>query len=293
MKSTGIYFLNKKLGETPLECIERFRAERIAQGEPFVDVPLTYAGRLDPMAEGLLICLAGEECKQKDTYLGLDKVYETEFLLGVETDTHDVLGLVVGDKGGMSETGRGNQGPLSEDVIKKALKEFVGERMQTYPAYSSKPHLGKPLFMHARAHGARGHAGIESAILKADMPKREVEIYSIEFLGSTPPLAGLEGLHGLDNLEQEIVRRIGLVKGDFRQDEIVARWRQFFLSVPPHCVQKISLRVHCSSGTYIRALAHELGQKLVKDRGEPWGIRGVGAIAFSIKRTRIGNFILS
>ncbi len=59
----------KELGETPLECLERMRIKHnIGQ-----NTPMTYAGRLDPMADGLLIVLVGEECKKKDTYLGLNK----------------------------------------------------------------------------------------------------------------------------------------------------------------------------------------------------------------------------
>jgi len=56
--------------------------------------PLTYAGRLDPMAEGVLIILVGDECKKKQKYLGLDKEYEIEVLFGLETDTQDILGVI-------------------------------------------------------------------------------------------------------------------------------------------------------------------------------------------------------
>ena len=41
----------KNIGETPLECLERHRKERSIDK----DIPMTYAGRLDPMAEGLMI----------------------------------------------------------------------------------------------------------------------------------------------------------------------------------------------------------------------------------------------
>ena len=86
-KSIIVY---KNLGETPLECLERVRSEQgIAD-----DIPMTYAGRLDPMAEGLLIILIGEECKNKEKYLGLDKTYEFKILVGFSTDTYDLLGMI-------------------------------------------------------------------------------------------------------------------------------------------------------------------------------------------------------
>jgi tRNA pseudouridine55 synthase len=43
----------------------------------------------------------------------------------------------------------------------------------------------------------------------------------------------------------------------------------------------LRLRIHCSSGTYIRSLIHDLGQKL-----------GVGAIMTELRRTRVGPFSL-
>lgn len=44
----------------------------------------------------------------------------------------------------------------------------------------------------------------------------------------------------------------------------------------------VGLRIHCSSGTYIRSLIHDLGQAL-----------GVGAIVTKLKRTKIGNLDLT
>ena len=49
-KNSGLHLLYKNLGETPNKCIERFKKEN----PKYADVPMTYAGRLDPMAEGLI-----------------------------------------------------------------------------------------------------------------------------------------------------------------------------------------------------------------------------------------------
>jgi len=46
--------------------------------------------------------------------------------------------------------------------------------------------------------------------------------------------------------------------------------------------QTITIKVHCSSGTYIRSLANDIGQKI-----------GCGAYLKDLKRTAIGNFNLS
>lgn len=81
--------LYKKVGETPLECLGRW----VKQNPKYENMKMTYAGRLDPMAEGELLVLVGEECYEKEKYLGLDKEYEFDILFGFGTDTYDILGL--------------------------------------------------------------------------------------------------------------------------------------------------------------------------------------------------------
>ena len=82
--------LEKEIGETPLSCTERWRTSR----PDLIGVPLSYAGRLDPMASGKLLILIGEECKQQATYHGLDKEYEFSILFDVSSDSQDVLGRI-------------------------------------------------------------------------------------------------------------------------------------------------------------------------------------------------------
>src|SRR3989344_5610173 len=59
-----IILIHKKEGETPLEALEDFRRKN----KKYKNVKMTYAGRLDPMASGLLLVLAGEEVKKKEKY---------------------------------------------------------------------------------------------------------------------------------------------------------------------------------------------------------------------------------
>ena len=80
----------KEVGETPLEVIQRTRIENNIGN----DIPITYAGRLAPMAEGLLLLLAGDSVHKKEEFLKLDKEYEFQILFGFSTDTHDLLGRV-------------------------------------------------------------------------------------------------------------------------------------------------------------------------------------------------------
>lgn len=49
-------------------------------------------------------------------------------------------------------------------------------------------------------------------------------------------------------------------------------------TLPPKKVVAISLKVNCSSGTYVRSLVHDLGKKL-----------GIGACVAELRRTKIGQ----
>ena len=235
--------VQKKVGETPLECLERFR---ILEGIGAL-VPMTYAGRLDPMAEGALLILVGDECKDKEKYLGLDKEYEVEIVFGISTDTYDALGLAE------LNAGKVDFGALNFDISK-----YVGKFQQPYPPFSSKAVNGEQL--HELARDGR---------LPDEMPTKEVEIYSIEVLGRSSITA--------DELKRRIFMGIDLVKGDFRQAEIRARWNEVLNDDDSNMkFEAIKIRVKCSSGTYMRSLANNIGADI-----------GTDAFALSIKRIAV------
>jgi tRNA pseudouridine(55) synthase len=238
-----IFELYKKEGETPLEAIEKFRKENVRFG----DQKMTYAGRLDPMAEGVLLVLVGEECKNKDEYLGLDKEYEFEILWGFQTDTYDTLGIP-----------KINTRFKHSDILENVgmLEKMKGKFRQKYPPYSSMTVKGKQLFQWAR----------EERLTEIEIPDAEIEIYEAEFLGNRK----IEK----EELLKNILSRIDKVAGDFRQEEIKKEWKNILnnnldVRVPSEFVIS-KFRIKCSSGTYVRGVANELG-----------------GIAYGIKRTRI------
>jgi tRNA pseudouridine55 synthase len=245
----------KEIGETPLEALEKARIRYgISQ-----DVPMTYAGRLDPMAEGVLIVLVGEECKNKEKYLGFDKEYEVEVLFGFATDTYDVLGKVEGREWTASLVE--NASPNKD--LREEVQRFVGKFVQEYPAYSSKT-----------VDGVQLHTLANKGELPNEMPTKEVEIYDIKLLE--------EREINSEVLLEEIKSNIAEVKGDFRQMEILELWQQNLQGLDPYkSFQIIKIKVACSSGTYMRTLAHNLGKAF-----------GMPALAYSIKRTKVGDYSL-
>jgi tRNA pseudouridine55 synthase len=255
----NVLVVYKHIGETPLEVLERVR---ISKGlDPML--PMTYAGRLDPMAEGVLIVLIGEECKQKEKYLGLTKEYEVELLFGIGTDTGDLLGKIVATSDSLNQ----QHNIQYDDEIRRhielrdmgeIIKKLEGKFVQEYPVFSSKTVAGEPLFALAK-----------SGNLPETLPTKEVEIFSIDLLEQREMSSEV--------LLDYIVENIAKVKGDFRQEEIVSLW-QDVLQGNNTLFPIVKIKVSCSSGTYMRALAERLGCAL-----------NIPALAFSIKRTRVGN----
>jgi tRNA pseudouridine55 synthase len=240
--------LYKKLGETPRERLERLRAQK----PHYAHEVLSYAGRLDPMAEGVLLCLVGSANKRRDAYLDLSKEYVLDILFGFSTDTYDILGRVM-------ETG--DASGLTKKLLLQALNEFRGHLSQEYPPYSSKPVEGKSLFEWARANAL-------SSIL---LPTRSVTIYDIE----------IEKLYKVKEpqLLQYIEESVGRVGGDFRQEEILAAWHKNLKKKGDREFPCATVRIACSSGTYARSIAHGVGGHL-----------GVPALALHILRTKAGEY---
>jgi len=80
-------------------------------------------------------------------------------------------------------------------------------------------------------------------------------------------------------LLENIERRVAKVKGDFRQKEILKIWHEKILSNKRRSFFLASFKIKCGSGTYVRAIANDLGEKM-----------NIPALAFSIKRTKIGKW---
>ena len=167
-----------------------------------------HTGTLDPDAVGVLPVCLGRATKLCDMLTDKDKVYEAVMLLGVETDTQDTTGQILKS----SETDE-----LTEEQVRAAVLDFVGDYNQVPPMYSALKINGKKLYELAR----------EGKIV--ERAARRVQIFDIEILSIALP--------------------------------------------------RVTMKVHCSKGTYIRTLCHDIGQKL-----------GCGGCMEELIRTRSGNF---
>jgi tRNA pseudouridine55 synthase len=233
----------KSEGLTPLQAINKFKEQESGLQHEII----SYAGRLDPMAEGILILLIGDENKNRDKYLKLRKVYEAEIIIGISTDTYDALGIVKSIKNEF----------VDEREIKLALSGFKGKQKQKFPPFSSKTVKGKPLFWWIR----------NNKLNEIRIPEKDIEIYELNLHDYKKVLSG--------DFIEKVINKIEKVTGDFRQKEIIDKWREIDTNKE---FVKIKIMVECSSGTYIRGIANQLGE-----------ILKTGAITYSIKRIKIGD----
>ncbi|MEO1221916.1 MAG: tRNA pseudouridine(55) synthase TruB [Pseudomonadota bacterium] len=100
-----------------------------------------HGGTLDPLAEGVLPIALGEATKLAGRMLDASKIYEFTVQFGVETDTLDTEGQVMG---------RSDVRP-SLAAIEAVLPRFTGPIEQVPPAYSALKVDGKRAYDLARA----------------------------------------------------------------------------------------------------------------------------------------------
>ena len=241
-KKEEIILIDKPLGFTPLQALDLLRYQKPS----YQNEKLSYAGRLDPMAEGLMLVLVGSANKERAKYLSLSKEYECEILFGLSTDTGDVLGLLK----------KQNKNEFDFKCLKIEVKDslfgLAGKKIQSAPVYSSPRLAGKRDF------------------------KKEIEIFSIKLLKSE--------IVSVSNLKKNILTKLKILAEfqkdkDFRQARVIAGWEKFFKQTGRQNFLMVKIRVFCSSGTYIRVLAEDVGQAI----GEP-------TCVLSLNRTKVGDY---
>ncbi|MDA8597001.1 hypothetical protein N9L26_01550 [Candidatus Pacebacteria bacterium] len=252
--------MDKPVGKTPLEALENLRRQ---EGIP-KNVPMTYAGRLDPMASGKLLVLTGEACKRKEEYLALEKEYVFEVLFDAQSDTGDVLGLVDTDT-------PQRHSPLNAAHITSILRKLRGTLTLPYPAYSSKTIDGKPLHVWS----------VEGRLDEIDIPTYTATIHQLELLniGEAPIDALYEHISQKIELVTPVTAESKKAGNDFRRPAVRAAWKKWYDNRAQETYPIAQFRCVCSSGMYMRTLANEIAKQVCTT-----------GLAYSIMRTKVGRY---
>ena len=241
-----------------------------------------HAGTLDPLATGVLLVCIGKATKLAEELQASPKQYLAGVTFGATTPSYDL------------EKEIDREFPLdsvSEAALRSALPGFVGEQDQVAPLFSAKSVDGVRAYETARKLFKQGLPVDDSDLLQAS----RITIYALEIEAFSS--AGSSASNGA-GMGPENCATLGNIRGG---DPLLAmggaeRSEAFSGPIPApgggtdrngrihvadisgYELPTAMLRVDCSKGTYIRALARDLGEAL-----------GSGAFLSSLRRTRNGG----
>ncbi len=222
-----------------------------------------HAGTLDPLATGVLLVCIGKATKLAEALQAHNKEYIAGITFGATTPSYDREKEI--DRFYQHEH-------ITEEAVRKAMESFIGEQDQIAPLFSAKSVEGVRAYEIARKMISRGETeGIDEAAAGLIRTAR-IRIDSMELLSFDADTGKSAAPNDKD------AAGIGLnaspaPKEDGRQPKINVTDNSA-LGLPT-----ATIRIVCSKGTYIRALARDLGEAL-----------GSGAHLDSLQRSRSGDF---
>ena len=191
----------------------------------------THTGTLDPMAEGVLVILTGEDRYAKGSLGDWKKTYDFSILWGVATDSQDRLGLIT-----QVDARKPNL-----DEIRTVINEFPHSYNQIIPQFSARRWNGKSSFDWAREE------------TQLPTKTRAIEIGKI-ILRSSFALSQTKVLSDHNAAITDVL-------GNFRQDNILKNWNDSLTSdTGEFLITEHSATV--STGTYIRQLVQDIAAKV-------------------------------
>ncbi|MFT8592992.1 MAG: tRNA pseudouridine(55) synthase TruB [Bifidobacterium sp.] len=266
MAESGILLVDKPQGVTSHDVVAAVRGALHTRH-------VGHAGTLDPMATGLLVIGFGDATRLLRYMVGHDKQYVATIRLGLATDSDDADGRILRPDATVRKRVADIVKTISLDGLQALVDEFfVGAIEQIPSAFSSVRVNGKHAYELARNGEKPNLAPREVTVHKFDilgLRNDDVRIHdadcrlavdSADYVGEAADVAGgndVDDHHDHDHGHAD--------------DESSVRVS----------VLDVFVRVSCSSGTYIRALARDLGARL-----------GIGGHLVALRRTRVGGFLV-
>jgi tRNA U55 pseudouridine synthase TruB len=218
----------KNIGESMLNVVDRFKKEYML----YINEKVAFAGRLDPIAFGIVRLLSGEDRKSMELMCTHDKIYSFDVIEGFNTDTYDIMGLIT-------------------KICEFKENVFDTEKVieQEYPIYSSKT-------VDINGRMVRLWDAAKNNMLEhIKIPTKQVKIYYVKKTGYD--------IVSFNELYIMIENIVNTVKGDFRQKEILDKWKEMLInSCKNNDSDKIKINHYetkISSGGYVRSIAHNMG----------------------------------
>lgn len=200
-----------------------------------------HAGTLDPLATGILLVCIGPATKRAEELQRSPKQYLAGVTFGATTPSYDLEKEIDANY------------PLdnvSEESVRAVLPGFIGEQDQVAPLFSAKSVDGVRAYEMARKLYKSGAPLDDTGILQAN----RITIYDL------------------------VLESFGVTS--VHTEEVDGKSARIHVAdISGHDLRTAMIRVDCSKGTYIRALARDLGESV-----------GSGAFLSSLRRTKNGGF---
>ena len=225
-----------------------------------------HAGTLDPLATGILLVCIGPATRRAEELQRSRKRYLAGVSFGATTPSYDL------------EKPIDHEYPtdgVSEESLRAVLKNFLGEQDQVAPLFSAKSIDGVRAYETARKLFKQGLPVEDTGILQAN----RINIYDINLV-SFDPCAKMGGFaHESPENDQSVCKNRGICAHAPFVDDGKGRIR--VADISGYNLKTAIIDVECSKGTYIRALARDLGEAL-----------GSGAFLSSLRRIGNGGYTI-
>lgn len=234
--------VTKIIGETTAELSNRLK---IQHGYDKVAI----CGKLDPMARGEVRVLINQNTKLMSQYLSSIKTYEFKLVIGVKTDTDDIMGLVTNT--GNNETGNNETGNHDTSNISSHILDICSRKTQHFHPFSA---------IKLKIDGVRKslhHWALAGKLNTSNLPSKQVSVDQVTIKDSYTV--------DLHSHYVDIVNRLNRIsshnRGTFRVDQILTSWDTTIQSLDRDNIthlEVIPIEMTVSSGFYIRMLAYYL-----------------------------------
>ena len=176
----GILIVNKSEGFTSRDVVNKL-------SKIFNTKKIGHTGTLDPIAKGVLVVVLGKYTKLCEDLTQTYKEYIATFKLGILTDTLDITGNIIDEK----------DVTVNEEEIRNVIASYKCVYDQEVPIYSSVKINGRKLYEYAR----NGE--------EVTLPKREVDIKSIEVIDINKDIIKIKCLVSKGTYIRSLIRDIG------------------------------------------------------------------------------------
>ena len=222
-------------------------------------VKVGHTGTLDPFATGLLILLSGKNTKKSNELLKKDKVYEATLKLGFTSTTGDPEGVI------------------TETISSKYGETFPQEKSSDSPDF----HNISPLKNSVSEANIKNFSEAENVvkITPREYYPRLEEVVSVirSFTGTISQKVPQFSAVKIDG-----ERAYKLARAGKSFDTPTRTVTIYSIEILDYSYPFLTIRTHVSSGTYIRTLAEDIGEKL-----------GTGAYLTALRRTKIADYQVS